>query len=57
MNPLKKLHEQAEAEFQPYGDMEIVCTFGEPQAEYAAMRKKLRLGRHAATRRPPGGGP
>ena len=39
MNPLKKLHEQAEAEFQPYGDMEIVCTFGEPQAEYAAVRK------------------
>jgi len=39
MNPLKKLHEQAEAEFQPYGDMEIVSTFGEPQAEYAAVRK------------------
>jgi len=43
MNPLKKLHEQAEAEFQPYGDMEIVCTFGEPQAEYAAVRKSCAL--------------
>jgi folate-binding protein YgfZ len=43
MNPLKKLHEQAEAEFQPYGDVEIVCTFGEPQAEYAALRKGCAL--------------
>src|SRR5580704_14788436 len=43
MNPLKKLHDQAEAEFQPYGDMEIVCTFGEPQAEYAAVRKSCAL--------------
>src|SRR5208282_4540356 len=42
-NPLKKLHEQAEAEFQPYGDTEIVCTFGEPQAEYAAVRKGCAL--------------
>jgi folate-binding protein YgfZ len=33
------LHAQAEAEFQAYGDVEIVCTFGEPQAEYAAIRK------------------
>ncbi|MGD0389242.1 MAG: glycine cleavage T C-terminal barrel domain-containing protein [Tepidisphaeraceae bacterium] len=39
MNPLRELHVQAEAEFQPYGDVEIVCTFGEPQAEYAAIRK------------------
>jgi folate-binding protein YgfZ len=38
-NPLRELHEQAEAEFQPYGDMEIVSTFGEPQAEYAAIGK------------------
>lgn len=43
MNPLGKLHEQAEAEFQPYGDIEIVCTFGEPQAEYAAIRKGCAL--------------
>jgi folate-binding protein YgfZ len=39
INPLKRLHEEAEAEFQAYGDIEIVCTFGEPQAEYAAIRK------------------
>jgi folate-binding protein YgfZ len=39
INPLRALHEQAEAEFQAYGDVEIVCTFGEPQAEYAAIRK------------------
>jgi folate-binding protein YgfZ len=39
LNPLRDLHEQAEAEFQPYGDIEIVSTFGEPQAEYAAIRK------------------
>lgn len=38
-NPLHPLHEQAEAEFQAYGDVEIVSTFGEPQAEYAAIRK------------------
>lgn len=43
MNPLQKLHDQAEAEFQPYGDIEIVCTFGEPQAEYAAVRKGCAL--------------
>src|SRR5215207_3040091 len=38
-NALHELHRQAEAEFQPYGDIEIVSTFGEPQAEYAAIRK------------------
>jgi folate-binding protein YgfZ len=38
-NPLHDLHRQAEAEFQPYGDIEVVSTFGEPQAEYAAIRK------------------
>src|SRR5947199_8953782 len=38
-NPLRELHEQAQAEFQPYADVEIVSTFGEPQAEYAAIRK------------------
>jgi len=43
MNPLRPLHEQAEAEFQSYGEMEIVCTFGEPQAEYAAIRKACAL--------------
>ena len=39
LNPLHTLHQQAEAEFQPYADLEIVTTFGEPQAEYAAIRK------------------
>src|SRR5213593_3951414 len=39
MNPLLELHRQAEAEFQPYSDIEIVSTFGEPAAEYSAIRK------------------
>jgi folate-binding protein YgfZ len=38
-NPLLPLHQQAEAEFQPYAQVEIVSTFGEPQAEYAALHK------------------
>jgi folate-binding protein YgfZ len=38
-NPLHALHQQAEAEFQPYAELEIVSTFGEPQAEYAALHK------------------
>lgn len=38
-NPLHDLHQQAEAEFQPYADVQIVSTFGEPQAEYAAIHK------------------
>src|SRR5947209_8400122 len=38
-NPLHALHQQAEAEFQPYATTEIVSTFGEPQAEYAALHK------------------
>lgn len=40
-NPLRDLHRQAEAEFQNYADIEIVSTFGEPQAEYAAVRKSV----------------
>src|SRR4051794_36148264 len=39
LNPLLATHQQAQAELQPYGDIEIVSTFGEPQAEYAAIRK------------------
>src|SRR5688572_33260793 len=39
INPLLDLHRQAEAEFQSYGPIEIVSTFGEPQAEYGAVRK------------------
>jgi len=38
-NPLRETHAQAEAEFQAYADLEVVSTFGEPQAEYAAFRK------------------
>src|SRR4051812_41428634 len=43
MNVLVDLHRQAEAEFQPYGDIEIVSTFGEPPAEYAAIHKSCGL--------------
>ena len=42
-NPLFHLHEQAEAEFQAYAQVQIVSTFGEPQAEYAAIRKSAAL--------------
>src|SRR5687768_17766478 len=38
-NPLLDLHRQAGAELQPYDRLEIVSTFGEPQLEYAAIRK------------------
>jgi aminomethyltransferase len=38
-NPLHAVHAGADAEFQPYADLEIVSTFGEPQAEYSAIRK------------------
>ena len=40
---LNELHQQAEAEFQPYGETEIVSTFGEVPAEYAAIRKGAAL--------------
>jgi folate-binding protein YgfZ len=43
VNPLLPVHQQAQAEFQPYADIEIVSTFGEPQAEYAAIRKSCGL--------------
>lgn len=42
-NPLLRLHQHADAEVQAYGDLEIVCTFGEPQAEYAALHKSAGL--------------
>lgn len=42
-NPLFQVHQNAQAEFQPYGELEIVSTFGEPQAEYAAIRKSTGL--------------
>ena len=38
-NPLLPLHQQAEAEFQAYADVQIVSTFGQPQAEYSAIHK------------------
>jgi aminomethyltransferase len=38
-NPLHTLHHPTETEFQPYGDLEIVATFGNAPAEYAAIRK------------------
>ncbi|MGC8552803.1 MAG: YgfZ/GcvT domain-containing protein [Phycisphaerae bacterium] len=43
-NPLQELHEQAEAAFIPYGpDIAIVESYGEPEAEYAAIRKAAAL--------------
>jgi folate-binding protein YgfZ len=42
-NPLHDLHQTADAEFQAYADMQIVSTFGQPQAEYAAIRKGVAL--------------
>ena len=43
-NPLRDLHAVAPLiEFQPYDRLEIVSTFGEPQAEYAAIRKSCGL--------------
>src|SRR5690242_15958355 len=42
-NPLRTLHEQAGAEFQPYASLNIVSTFGEPQAEYSAIHKACGL--------------
>jgi folate-binding protein YgfZ len=42
-NPLLELHQKADAEFQAYGQVQIVGTFGEPEAEYAAIRKAAAL--------------
>jgi len=42
-NPLRDLHDAAGAEFQSYDRTDIVSTFGEPQAEYAAVRKGCAL--------------
>jgi folate-binding protein YgfZ len=42
-NPLYSLHQEAEAEFQAYDQTQIVSTFGEPEAEYAAIRKATAL--------------
>jgi folate-binding protein YgfZ len=42
-NPLRERHVEAGAEFQPYAALEIVGTFGQPEAEYAAIRKSAGL--------------
>jgi folate-binding protein YgfZ len=43
-NPLDSIHEQAEAAFLPYGpELRIVESFGEVEAEYAAIRKSVAL--------------
>lgn len=42
-NPLRELHTGPLVEFQPYDQLEIVSTFGEPQPEYAAIRKSCGL--------------
>lgn len=43
MNPLLDQHLKADAETQSYDQIEIVSTFGLPQAEYAAIRKSVGL--------------
>ncbi|HVX86536.1 MAG TPA: glycine cleavage T C-terminal barrel domain-containing protein [Phycisphaerae bacterium] len=44
VNPLQSLHEQAEAAFLPYGpEVQIVESYGEVEAEYAAIRKAAAL--------------
>lgn len=42
-NPLLALHQQANAELQAYADLEVVTTFGHPQAEYSLTRKSAGL--------------
>lgn len=42
-NPLQTIHEQAEAAFVAYGDFQIVESYGEMEAEYAAIRKSAAL--------------
>ena len=42
-NPLLPLHQQTQAEFQAYGPLQIVSTFGQPQVEYAALRRACAL--------------
>ena len=44
VNPLQQMHEQAEATFLPYGkELQIVESYGEVEAEYAAIRKAAAL--------------
>ena len=39
VDPLHDLHQQANAEFQAYADVEVVSTFGNTPAEYSNLRK------------------
>ena len=44
INPLHAMHEQAEATFLPYGpNLQVVESYGEVEAEYAAIRKGAAL--------------
>ena len=42
-NPLRTIHTGELTEFQPYDGVEIVSTFGQPEAEYAAIRKSAEM--------------
>ncbi len=42
-SPIHALHESAGAEFQDYAGTPIVLTFGQPQAEYSAIRKSAAI--------------
>jgi len=42
-NPLHAIHEKFGAEFQAYGATPIPLMYGEPQAEYAAIRKSAAI--------------
>jgi folate-binding protein YgfZ len=42
-NPLREIHKSVDAETLAYGTVEIVSTFGEPQAEYSALHKTAGL--------------
>lgn len=42
-NPLQETFQDSGAEFQDYGQAPIVSTFGQPQAEYAAIHKGCAL--------------
>ncbi len=43
ISPLQESHEKAGAEFIRYEDVPVVLTFGEPAAEYAAIRKSAAI--------------
>jgi folate-binding protein YgfZ len=44
MNPLLEFHQKSDlAEFGRFGEIDIVSTFGEPQAEYSAVHKSCGL--------------